>query len=217
MSEIKTKAIDNIEKKMDQMNADELRYQVLRSAKNFKSSWIGLGQILYTVWKDKLYKDWGFTEFDSYTSKEIGIRKETALKLLRSYSFLEKDNPRYLTKDYNEGAEAKKIPTYEAVDVLRKASSNKKLDREDYSKIKKYVLESGKDAGDVKKDLTQMIKQQEELDPAEERKKKRVLVLKRFVGTLKAIRTEIKVSHVLPEKVIKDVDKLISELENEIE
>ncbi|MGB3241234.1 MAG: hypothetical protein WBB66_00050 [Candidatus Omnitrophota bacterium] len=217
MSEIRTKAIDSIEKKMDQMNADELRYQVLKGAKNFKSSWIGLGQILYTVWKDKLYKDWGFTEFESYVSKEIGIRKGTAFKLLRSYSFLEKDSPRYLTKDYNEGAEAREVPTYEAVDVLRKASNNKKLDREDYAKVKKYVLESGKDAGEVKKDLTQMIKQQEELDPAEERKKKRTLVLKRFVGVLKSIRNEIKVSRVLPEKVVKDIDKLISELENEIE
>ncbi|MFQ5953163.1 MAG: hypothetical protein ACE5JK_07150 [Candidatus Omnitrophota bacterium] len=214
MSEIKTKAIDSIEKKMDQMNADELRYQVLKSAKNFKSSWISLGQILYTVWKDKLYKDWGFTEFESYASKEIGIRKETAFKLLRSYSFLEKDSPRYLTKDYNEGAQAREVPTYEAVDVLRKASNNKKLDREDYAKIKKYVLEGGKGAGEVKKDLTQMIKQQEELDPAEERKKKRVLVLKRFVGVLKSIRNEIKVSRVLPEKVVKDVDKLISKLES---
>ena len=102
------------------------------------------------------------------------------------------------------------------MDVLRKASNNKKLDREDYAKVKKYVLESGKDAGDVKKDLTQMIKQQADLEPEEARKKKRILVLKRFVGTLKAIRTEIKVSHVLPEKVIKDVDKLISELEGEI-
>jgi len=217
MSEIKTKAIDNLEKKMDRMNADELRYQVLKNAKDFKSSWIGLGQILYTVWKDKLYKDWGFTEFDSYTAKEIGIRKETAFKLLRSYSFLEKDNPRYLTKDYSENAKAREVPTYEAVDVLRKASNNKKLDREDYAKIKKYVLESGKDAGEVKKDLTQMIKQQTELDPVEERKKKRALVLKRFIGTLKAIRTEIRASHVLPEKVVKDVDRLISELESEIE
>ncbi|MGB2599250.1 MAG: hypothetical protein WBB86_06700 [Candidatus Omnitrophota bacterium] len=217
MNEIRTKAIDSIEKKMDQMNADELRYQVLKGAKNFKSSWIGLGQILYTVWKDKLYKDWGFTEFESYVSKEIGIRKGTAFKLLRSYSFLEKDSPRYLTKDYSEGAEAREVPTYEAVDVLRKASNNKKLDREDYAKVKKYVLESGKDAGEVKKDLTQMIKQQEELDPAEERKKKRTLVLKRFVGVLKSIRNEIKVSRVLPEKVVKDIDKLISELENEIE
>jgi hypothetical protein len=216
MSEIRTKAIDNLDKKMNEMSADELRYQVLKSAKDFKSSWIGLGQILYTVWKDKLYKDWGFAEFDNYTSKEIGIRKNTALKLLRSYSFLEKDNPRYLTKDYTEGAEASQIPTFEAVDVLRKASTNKKLDREDYAKIKKYVLESGKEAGDVKKDLTQMIKQQEELDPAEARKKKRVLVLKRFVGTLKAIRTEIKASKVLPEKVAKDIDKLIRELESEI-
>ena len=216
MSEIRTKSIEKLEKKMEEMNADELRYQVLNTAKSFKTSWIGLGQILHAVWKDKLYKDWGYAEFDSYTTKEIGIRKQTALKLLRSYSFLENENPRYLQKDYNEGAEPKSIPSYESVDVLRQASKNKNIDREDYAKIKKYVLEGGKDAKEVKKDLTQMIKQQEELDPEEARQKKRSLVLKRFVSTLKSIRKEIKVSNILPEKVIKDVDKLINELDLEV-
>ncbi len=216
MSEIRSKAIDKLEKKMEEMSADEMRYQVLNTAKNFKTSWMGLGQILYTVWKDKLYKDWGYAEFDSYTTKEIGIRKQTALKLLKSYSFLEKENPRYLQKDYTEGAEPKAIPTYESVDVLRQASNNKNLDREDYQKIKKYVLEGGKDVQEVKKDLTQMIRQREELDPQEAREKKRILVLKRFVSILKSIRKEIKVTNILPEKILKDVDRLISELDPEI-
>ena len=87
MSEKKTKSIEKIERKMEEVSRDSLRYQVLKSAKAFKTSWIELGQMLYTVWKDKSYKEWGYSGFDAYTSKEIGIRGQTSFKLLKSYSF----------------------------------------------------------------------------------------------------------------------------------
>ncbi|MFC1570578.1 hypothetical protein ACFL4E_02220 [Candidatus Omnitrophota bacterium] len=217
MSERKTKAIRNLEEKMEDMTPDSLRYKVLDSAKDFKTSWIELGQILYTVWKDKLYKDWGYTEFDSFTIKEIGIQKQTALKLLRSYSFLEAREPRYLKKDYVEDAAATQVPTYEAVDVLRRASTNKDIDQEDYSKIKKYVLQDGKDAKEVQKNLTQIIKDNQELDPEEAYAKKRTARLRRFLSLLKSIKVELQSSKDLPEKITLQADKLIGMLENEVE
>ncbi|MFH1878363.1 MAG: hypothetical protein ABH883_06110 [Candidatus Omnitrophota bacterium] len=218
MEDMKTKAIENIERKMEDMDEGSIRYRVLDNAKNFKTSWIELAQALYTVWRDKLYKEWGYQEFDNYVTKEIGIHKQTAVKLLRSYSFLEKEEPRYLMKEYNKEAESRAVPTYEAVDVLRQASSNKNLDREDYSRIKKYVLKDGKDAKEVKKELTEMIrKNEEELDPEEAREKKREAVVKRFVGTLKAISREIKMSKLLPARTIEEVERLIEKIEAEIE
>ena len=57
MAEIKTKTLENIERLMENTNSDAVRYRVLQSAKNFKTSWIELGQSLYTVWKDKLYRE----------------------------------------------------------------------------------------------------------------------------------------------------------------
>ncbi len=213
MSDGKTRSIRNIEQKMEDMDAGSLRYRVLENAKNFKTSWIDLGQILFTVWRDKLYKDWGYEEFDAYTTKEIGIQKQTALKLLRSYSFLEKEEPRYLRKDYNEQVEAGSVPTYEAVDVLRQASNNKEIDKTDYARIKKYVLEDGKDAKEVKKDLTSIIKRQEELQPEEVWREKRMVLVKRSVNLLKSVKKEIKISKVLPVKIIGKIDELIEEIE----
>ena len=217
MSERKTKAIKNLEQKMEEMTPDSLRYKVLESAKDFKTSWIGLGQILYTVWKDKLYKDWGYSEFDAFTIKEIGIQKQTALKLLRSYSFLESREPRYLKKDYVEDVNTALVPTYEAVDVLRRASNNKDIDERDYSKIKKYVLEDGKDAREVQKDLTEIIKNNEELEPEEMYHKKRTTRLRRFLSLLKSIKVEIQSSKDLPIKISDQADKLIGMIESEIE
>lgn len=216
MPDTKTKSIASIERKMTDVPSDSLRYQVMNSAKNFKTSWIELGQALYAVWKDKSYKEWGYNNFDSYSAKEIGIRKQTALKLLRSYYFLEKEEPRYLSQDYRQEAKTASVPNYEAVDALRLANNKKLLDRADYEQLKKNVLEEGRDVREVKKDLTSLMKQRQELLPEEAREQKKLALLKRFVSLLKSIREELKVSKMLPMPIVKEVDSLITRIESEL-
>ena len=216
MGQIKTKSIENIERRMDGIDSKSLRYQVLQNVKDFKTSWIGLGQTLYTVWKDKLYKEWGYVQFDTYTSKEIGIRRATAMKLLKSYYFLEKEEPRYLRKDLSEDIAVAKVPSYETVDALRLASKRKDIDKSDYVRIKKNVFESGKDVRDVRATLTQLIREREELEPDQARAKKRIAVIKRLISLLKSVRQEIKITKILPVEIIKDADRLIAKLEKEI-
>lgn len=157
-----TKLLDSLEQKMKDLDENSIRYHILQNAKDFKTSWIELGRALYTVSKDKLYKEWGYGSFDIYTQREIGIRKETAVKLLRSYYFLEKEEPDYLKKEYVESNPPNAIPSYESVDVLRQAK-NKKVDEDDDAAIKREVFENGKDAREIKKDLTAMIRQRDEL------------------------------------------------------
>lgn len=210
----KTKSIMDIERKMEKVDEGSLRHRALKSAKDFKTSWIELGQSLYAVWKDKLYREWGYQEFDNYTSKEIGIRNQTALKLMRSYSFLEQEEPRYAKKDYyGDNVPAAAVPTFEAVDVVRKAKANKNVDRSDYASIKKYVLEEGKDVAEVKKDLTAIIKRGEELQPEEIRRKKRAAQLKRLISLIRAASREIKISKLLPAEIMKEIDNIADKLE----
>jgi len=216
MSQIKTKSIENIERRMDEIDPKSLRYQVLENVKDFKTSWIDLGQALYTVWKDKLYRDWGYTQFDAYAAKEIGIRKQTAMKLLKSYYFLEKEEPGYLRKD-RQDVTAAQVPSHETVDALRLASKRKDIDKTDYMRMKKNVLESGKDARDVRATLTQLVREREELDPEEARAKRRTTMIKRFLSLLKSVRQEIKMTKMLPADIIKEADSLINKLESEIQ
>ena len=207
MTADKPKSIQNIEDKMISLDAGSLRYHVLESAKNFKTSWIELGRSLYSVWKDKLYKEWGFTTFDAYSAKEIGIKKPTAMKLLRSYYFLEKEEPSYLNK----------LPSCEAVDLLRKAKDKKTLDAQDYSKLKKEIFEEGKDVQAVKRDLTSLIRQREELEPEEAYKKRRTATLRRFVASLKALKQEAEISKLLPAQLIREAQELIRKIEEQIQ
>ena len=212
----KPKSLQNIENKLASLEEGSLRHCVLKSAKNFKSSWIELGRLLYSVYKDKMYKEWGFGTFEVYAAKEIGIRKHTAMKLLRSYFFLEKEEPDYLSQGYLERADTAKFPGYEAVDLLRKAKSKKALNAEDYHKIRKDIFENGKDTKDVKKDLTFLIRERQELNPQEAYEKRRTAILKRFLGSSKGLKQEAQMFRLLPANLIKETEELIDKIESEI-
>ncbi len=194
-----------------------VRKHVLETAKGFKSSWIDLGRALYAVWKDKLYKEWGFSKFEFYTSKEIGIRNQTAMKLLRSYSFLEKEEPGLLKAGGSEGeSEPAKIPSCESINALRLAKNNKDLEESDYESLKRGVFQEGKDDMQVRKDLTALIRERKELEPEEAREEKRLAVVKRFLSTLKSLKLELETTKILPVSLTKDVESLIKRVEEEM-
>lgn len=217
MNALKTKSLEKIERKMEGLDENSVRYRTLQSVKNFKTSWMDLGQALYTVWKDKLYREWGYLTFEAYTSKEIGIRKDTAVKLLKAYYFLEKEEPQYLQKDFNETSEAAVVPGYEAINALRLAKNKKEIGEEDYIALKKNVFEKGGDVRDIKKDITALIRQREELDPAEAREKRKVATVRRIISILKTLKNEVHTSKLLPANTIKEINSLIDRLEAEVE
>ena len=210
---VKTKSLENIERKMEDVEKGSIRHQVLKSARNFKTSWVELGQSLYAVWKDKLYRDWDYSTFDAYTSKEIGIKKPTAMKLLKSYFFLEKEEPHYLQDAPGEVAS---LPSCESVNVLRLAKNKPTLDADDYRNLKRKVFEEGREATQVKRDLTTLIRQREELDPEEAREKRKVAMVRRSLSVLKTLKKDLEVSRLVSAGIIKDITKLIDKIETEI-
>ncbi len=213
MDEAKTKSLRNIEEKMESLDSGSLRYHILESAKNFKCSWIELGRSLYSAWKDKMYKEWGYLNFDVYVSREIGIRKQTAMKLLKSYYFLEKEEPQYLKSDYAQANQAANIPSYESVDILRQAKNKKALDEHDYNSLKKEIFEKGRDAQELKKNLGVIIRQRQELDPQEAQEKRKQAVVRRLLGQLRALKQEAEVLKMLPMPLIKELDALIKKID----
>jgi len=216
MESFKTKSLKTIEQRMSNLDQDSLRYKILESAKNFKTSWVELGQALYAAWKDKLYKEWGYAQFETYTAKEIGIRKQTAMKLLRSYYFLEKEEPAYIRKDYAESADVAKLPSYETINILRVAKNKKELDKQDYVHLKEEIFEKGKDAREARRDLASLIRQREELQPEEAWEKRKLSTVKRLLSTLKSLKKEAETLKLLPSGIIKEATALIKSIESEI-
>ena len=145
-----SKSIDRIQERMGTVAPESLRYRVLESAKQFKTSWVELGQYLVAVYKDKLFKEWGHSTFEIYCAKEIGIRQQTAVKLLKSYMFLEKEEPEYL-KTHSSDRSAAAAPSYESVNALRLAHQSERISEGDYEKVRTEVLEKGSEPEEVRK------------------------------------------------------------------
>ena len=216
--EIKTKSIRTIEQKMSEIEPGSFRYQVLDAARNFKSSWISLGQILYTVYKDKMFKEWGYITFEAYVKAELGLQKQTAGKLLHSYYFLEKSEPQFLKSvQAKEDLELKSIPSVDAVNVLRLAANNKEFTEDDYQDFKKNVFEDGIDGKEIKKQVGLRLRSiREEEDPEKARFERRNQTLRRLYATLRTLEKELYTAKLVSERTAKELEKLLGYVEAEM-
>jgi|GEM_PF-144823 len=201
---------------------DQTRQKVLSAANDFKNCWRTLAVALNVVSNNKLYEAWGYDTFDDYVTKEIKIKKATAAKLLVSYRFLRAHEPQYfkpVTKDEQEDGALdssdvkKELPSLEAVELLKKAKTS--LEEKEYKKVRNDIIEDERDIGDVKRDLTSMIKERRrQADPDEERIRKDKVVINKFVSNLRAFRKEVELTHMLPGEVCDKIGDLILKIES---
>lgn len=199
------------------MGNDELREKTVAVAKSHKASWIQLGQYLHMIYKDKFFKDWGYLSFETYCRKELTIKETTAAKLLKSYHFLEKEEPMIVKADYPRDTEPKGIPDYEAVNLLRLAKDNKKLTTEDFADIRQSVIEGGKEAKEVRAQMKRILESREDKDPAEVRKQRRNAAIKRLITILSNTKKELDSEGLIPDYLVKQISELTEKLKDQIE
>src|SRR5688572_24204584 len=102
-----TQVETSLEAKAREVHPGTLRHTCLVAAKRFKSTWAELGKLLVKVRNGAEFEAWGYDSFEAYCQKELHLRKATADKLTRSYSFLEKHEPRAVSReDFPERAPA---------------------------------------------------------------------------------------------------------------
>jgi hypothetical protein len=193
--------------------SENLRAHIAQHAKDFKLSWVQLGQGLYSVWRDKLYQSWEFEKFEDYVVRELGLRKPLALKLVKTYFFVEQDEPVYLKKEFAESRETAVIPGYESLDVLRLARSHKELTREDYTKLRKDIFEKGKEASLVRKDLTAIIKERKKIDPEQAREARHEQSVRRLVAALRSFKKDMETLKLADPDIIEEAQELLKRLE----
>ncbi len=229
----KTKSIQNLEERMERLDPGSFRYRVLDSAKSFKSSWIALGQALFFVYKDKIFREWEYLTFEAYCSKEVGIRQSTALKLLRSYSFLEHEAPIFLKKVSSAEQKPNQIPSVESVNALRLAKTSKRIPEKDYEKLREEVLDNAQEESQVKKKIRYILQanppKPSDRDTSDPEKRRQTLI-KKILTQLRAAKLELgefsaeggslpvrqagAYGGKMPPAVLKQMDSLISLLED---
>ncbi len=126
----------HIEKIMLELDPNSERYQVLDTAKRFKSSWVELGDKLLQVSSTSRFREWGYASFDEYCAHEIRIKKVTADKLTLAYRYMERQEPELLARR----EELKPLPDYRTVDLLRRAREEKSFSDEEYAELRNSVV-----------------------------------------------------------------------------
>jgi len=205
----KTTAIRAIDEKLAGVDEGSFRHQVLRAARSFKTSWIELARLLHCVQRDRMYKEWGFLTFEGYCSREIGIRSATASKLLLSYRYLEKEEPDFLSLDEVPTA---RVPSPEAVGVLRRARKNRALSEDDLRKLREDVMVEGKDHRDVYSRFKSL---KEAADPEAARMESRAQHMRRLIAGLRSVRKEGEILRVVPRTLLEAIDDLIERFAKE--
>ncbi len=196
---------------------DELRQKTVEVARRHKASWIELGQYLHTILKNKMFKYWGYIEFEHYCAKELGIRANTGVKMLRSYQYLEREEPKVIEAHFSEGQNPRKIPNYESVNLLRLARNNKQITPKEIAAIREDVFEEAKEPKEVRAFVRKLLSDRQTKDIAEVRKSHRNSAIKRLISVLAHTKEELGSENLLPAYLLKQIDDLAKKLADQLE
>lgn len=184
-----------------------LRHSVLLASKRFKSSWVELGKLLTEVRDQALFEQWGYESFEAYCLKELRIRRPTALKLTRSFSFLDRHEPKAMaTPDIAETA-----PAFEVVEVLAGAEERGQLSAQQYKSIRDSIWDSEKPVSELRRDFTERFPAPEAAPPSDSSQ------LKRWAGQAKKLADELSSSKKVPRSLAERAAALADDLEELLE
>jgi hypothetical protein len=180
---------------------DPERAEVLARARRFKASWIELAESLSSVKRSGHWKSWGYDSFEAYAKGELRIRQETADKLTGSYSFLKRRAPSVLERDALE----ERIPSYQAVDFLRRAEASESAPKGAVEEIRRRVLEDAAPVASIARAYGDVVFP---ID-GEQRKARDALGLKNVARRLRDLLGE---THAVPRKLATEVDGALGRL-----
>jgi hypothetical protein len=204
-------------KKLDNPTSKELREIAQEGIKTFKSSWVSFAQSLYAIWRDKLYEYWGYEKFDHYVERELGLKKSMALKLVKTYAFVEQYEGDFLKAEYLETHEANALPELDAIHVLRLARGKKEITKQDYQDLRKQVFDKGRGAALIRKDLTAIMKERKPVDPDEEREQRNIATVRRLLNAIRSFKKDAASLKLIRVDIVKKAEELFKELEAEVE
>ncbi len=142
----------DIAKKALSVPPGTFRHTVLTAAMRFKSTWAELGKLLVQVRDEAKFEEWGYPSFESYCLKELHIKKQTALKLTRSFSFLTKHEPE---EELSAQEFPQRAPAFEVIEVLADAEERGQLSPTEYKSLRDSIWSPEKSPTELKKEFAE--------------------------------------------------------------
>jgi hypothetical protein len=186
--------------------SDPERADILHRARLFKASWIELAESLTRVKRSGRWKAWGHASFEGYAKSELHLRQETVDKLTASYTFLQRRAPGVLARDGVREA----MPSYQAVDFLRRAEASESAPREAVDEIRRRVLDEAAPVASVSRAYRDVVFPIDETT----RQARDIAGIKNVAKRLRELLAE---TRAVPRKLASDVDAALDRLIDAVE
>jgi hypothetical protein len=183
---------------------DAFRVSVRTAARAFKSSWTDLARLLTRVRDAGLWETWGFSSFEVYCTRELHIRKATALKLTRSWSFLARHERGFGT----DNDPPRPAPAFEVVEVLAGAEERGALSAEDYRSIRDSIWDEERPVAAVRRELN------DRFPPPPSDRPPTQVHLERLARTARRLAEELRACRGVPSAVRSHAEALAAEVES---
>jgi hypothetical protein len=185
---------------------DPERAELIARARRFKTSWIELAEALTAAKRSGSWQGWGYDSFEAYAKSELRLRQETVDKLTASYSFLQRRAPSVLGRDPLR----EPMPSYQAVDFLRRAEDSDDAPRDTVEEIRRRVIDEAAPAGRLSREYGGVVFPIDE----ETRQARDVAGVKNVAKRLRELLGE---TRAVPRKVATEVSEALDRLLEAIE
>ncbi len=187
-------------------SGDPERAEIIARTRRFKASWLELAEALTHVRKNDTWQRWGFESFEQYASRELKLRQETVDKLTGSYAFLQRRAPAVLRRD----GISENIPSYQAIDFLRRAEEQDGAPEDAVVAIRKKVLDDNAPLPSVVREYGDVVFP---IDEGERDKREKAALRHAAMKLRDALAKTRAVPRELAKEVGEKVDELITALE----
>lgn len=193
------------------------RYQVLKAALDYKTSWLALANHLNLVALNKQFKGWGYKNFKAYCLEEIQIPQTTAKKLVNGYQWIDQEAPEVLTQfvqvlkaaengDLPENFEPRAVPDFDAIDVLvtaQKEVNKQRLSDAVYADLRQKALGGDVSARDLKKQMNEALPEKIEAQDVAELK-----LLRRTLSSTEKTLAQLEIMPNLDQEIVVLLERL---------
>jgi hypothetical protein len=184
---------------------DPERAGLIQCARRFKASWIELAEALTHARRGAQWKRWGYESFDEYARIELHLKQETVDKLTGSFQFLQRRAPEVLRRD----GVRESIPSYQAIDFLRRAEEQEGAPEDAVEAIRARVIDEGAPLAAVSRQFKDAVFPMDE----GERKERELASLRGAAMRLHAL---VKETRAVPRKLASEVAAAVERLLDEM-
>ncbi|MCX7934195.1 MAG: hypothetical protein N3A66_02925 [Planctomycetota bacterium] len=201
-----------LQRQLETLPPESLRYQVLAAVRRFRASWVELAKLLHQVAYDNAYRQWGYEEFDLYCGQELGLKRPTVKKLLLSYNYLQQHEPERLSAHEQRGSAEAYIPDYQTVALLQRAYENRDLDEKIRRDFHSRAFSEESDEGALRKEIRANLKEAEISSRSAEEARR--LALRQLLSAARMLRRRLSACRFVPADLRERCEQALTELED---